>query len=425
MKSNRTKIVIAHPGKQHSFRLAQSLDPNLFEVFYITTVYYLNSNRGVFKLLDNFISQKNRRRFKSRRIPDFPDANVVLFNRVSSLFLLALYRLDNKKRISEVFRKIISKSFQYKLAKYVIKNNIEILITYDSNSETVFSVLNKNHSNVIKIIDHSTAARNYLYDVSRKFNANGRVFYDSLRSHKYLYDKKYADNSVKEIFISDYHIVASEFSKKSLEFNNIKAENIIKLQYGVDDSFINFKRKNSKSTLNVIWIGEINERKGLSYLLKIVKDLKSYDINFLVVGEAYGLSNSFTREFKGNVKFYGRISKDELIEVYKQADLLLFTTLGEGFGLVLLEALASGIPIISSPYSGAPDLIKEALNGHIVEPNDLETIKSLLIKYKNSPEELSELKDNTHLYLKEFTWDNYKTKLNLELLKLFSSSVDL
>lgn len=75
-----------------------------------------------------------------------------------------------------------------------------------------------------------------------------------------------------------------------------------------------------------------------------------------------------------NVEFLGRLDWTALREEYRRADLLCLPSLSDGFGLVVLEAMACGTPALITRSTGAADIIEEGCNGFVIPPSDLEIV---------------------------------------------------
>jgi glycosyltransferase involved in cell wall biosynthesis len=82
----------------------------------------------------------------------------------------------------------------------------------------------------------------------------------------------------------------------------------------------------------------------------------------------------------------------ELVEAYQQADLFVFPSVVEGFGQVLLEALACGLPILSTTHTAAPDLIEEGIQGFVVEPRRPDLLAQRIEWALQHPTQLAEMR---------------------------------
>jgi glycosyltransferase involved in cell wall biosynthesis len=79
----------------------------------------------------------------------------------------------------------------------------------------------------------------------------------------------------------------------------------------------------------------------------------------------------------------------------------------EGFGLVLLEALAAGMPIIGSDATGAPDLITDGVEGYVIGVGDTESLRDKLLRFIASPSDLARMSAAARLCAERHSWDAY------------------
>ena len=138
--------------------------------------------------------------------------------------------------------------------------------------------------------------------------------------------------------------------------------------------------------------------KGVEYLIKAAEALK--DVEFVIVGEGEWLRKI---KLPSNVKLVGPLFGKDLIRIYNEALVFVLPSLNEGFGLTILEAMASGCSIVSTV-----DLGQE---GFIVKPKDVNgLIESISWLIENRKEAIRIGKKNREI-VKEFTWERYVKSL--------------
>ena len=134
---------------------------------------------------------------------------------------------------------------------------------------------------------------------------------------------------------------------------------------------------------HLLFVGTIEERKGLIYLIKALdslpKDMKE-KISLNIVGKT--ISNEYLTMLKKEIEsthlqnvinFCGRVEKDELEHLYNTSFLFVFPSLYEGFGMVIIEAMQKSLPVIAFDNSAMPYTIKNNENGIIVPNKDYRT----------------------------------------------------
>lgn len=150
----------------------------------------------------------------------------------------------------------------------------------------------------------------------------------------------------------------------------------IKVTYsGVDESFLSIKEKNfNKDHFELLFCGRLGKRKGVDTLLRAMPIiLKKHDVKLTVIG---GGPISKYRYLAGKLgmgkylTFTGFVKYSELPEYYARADMFVFPSKSESFGLVLAEAMASYSPVVSTKAGAIPEVIKDGETGVLVNPGD-------------------------------------------------------
>ena len=139
----------------------------------------------------------------------------------------------------------------------------------------------------------------------------------------------------------------------------------------------------------VLYVGRISEDKGIQCLIRaapsVLKDFPH--TRFLIVGEDYGYLDKFRALINNlgmekSVIFTGRLTDRELVSVYRSADVFVLPSELEAFGIVVIEAMASGVPVVVSNCGGMKDVVKDGTNGFLFDVGDArqltEKIKLLL-----------------------------------------------
>jgi UDP-glucose:(heptosyl)LPS alpha-1,3-glucosyltransferase len=126
------------------------------------------------------------------------------------------------------------------------------------------------------------------------------------------------------------------------------------------------------------------EIKGLDDILLTLAQLKKQNSKFKLIVAGKGNIKKYKKmakeaEISSNVIFTGVVSKDKLIDLYLAGDLYMMLSKFDTFGMVVLEAMAAGLPVMISSHVGAKDLVQEDQNGFIINnPSDYDHIVSKL-----------------------------------------------
>jgi phosphatidylinositol alpha-mannosyltransferase len=170
--------------------------------------------------------------------------------------------------------------------------------------------------------------------------------------------------------------------------------------------------------INLLFVGRIEERKGLIYLLKAFEILKRkyQNLRLIVVGEGPERKNceDFVKEKKlKDVVFLGELRGKELFKIYRTGHIFCAPSIfGESFGLVILEAMASGLPFVAFANEGYKSWLKEKKGEEFLVPpkNYVLLAKKIEILIKN-PQKRKELSLWGQKEAREFSWSNIAQKV--------------
>lgn len=406
---NNPKIIVAHPGRQHSFRVATALKKSGMLFKYATTVYN-KDNSLLMKLTKLFLGEENVKRANRRKCPLVNDDEVLQFCELESLLQLALHRIDKSHKLSKAYGAYISRKFQRKLAKYIIKNNVDVVISYDTNSDVLFSILAKKAPNVIRIMDNAHPNRHFLYHSYQQNIGCCGDFIKTLEASGYMTNEEISKPFGEEVKKADYHIVASSYSEKALMFEGIPQDRIFKIPYGVDkNKFIEPMRTYEDGKLNVMFLGDVNQRKGIKQILDAAKTINDREIVFNVTGSGANHFSELYEPYKPYVNLLGYVSFEKLLELLSTNHVFLFPAMGEGFGLVLLEAMAAGLVPITTENCAGRDIVEDGVNGFIIPVGDDNAIVKTVLWCASHPEELKTMGNRAREVAKAHTWERYET----------------
>lgn len=400
------KIIVAHPERQHSFFTATALEQEDMLFKYITTVY--NKPRSLTNMFGKLLKGNDKKKADSRYCSSIPDEKVVQYLEIPALISLILIRLPNCKPLYRKWRYFVNHKFAEKVAQYAIKNNVDAVISYDFCSDELFDILKRKAPNIIRVLDVSISNRAFMktnYEKDMKRTGDARIKAEQID----LWDDNVINSVINEIQSADYFLVPSQIVKKSLEFSGANSEKIKVIPYGVDTSKFKFiKKKNVNKPLHLIYVGQISFRKGLHHLLKVISEYAPDRVKLTVAG-AYTADSVFVKEYgnKENIEFVGFVTRDVLAKKYQESDAFIFPTLGEGYGLVVLEALSCGVPVISSDLAGGNDAIIEGYNGYVFEAgNDAEMIAKIE-QLASLGTDIQRMSENARKSALEHTWEKY------------------
>jgi alpha-maltose-1-phosphate synthase len=214
------------------------------------------------------------------------------------------------------------------------------------------------------------------------------------------------DQKRQEMQLADLVLLPSTFVEKTIRMFHPNKTTAL-APYGVDLDFWSPGNEEKKQdVLRFIYAGQISIRKGIPGLIEAWEKAAIPNASLELVG-LWQLAEQKRYLLPANVRVLPPCSSFELRERYRNADLFVFPSFFEGFGLVLLEAMACGLPAIASDSTAGPDVLTDAC-GHIVPTGDEEALVESLRWYHNNRELLPLLSSAARSQAKEFTWERYR-----------------
>lgn len=221
------------------------------------------------------------------------------------------------------------------------------------------------------------------------------------------------DRKDEELALSDHILVASSFTKDTLKSAPGITSPVTVIPYGSPPASTFSppdRTRKSDSPLQVLFVGSLGQRKGLSYLFDACNQLgKSVELTIIgtrPLADCPALDTALAK-----VRWIKSCPHAKVLEKMAASDVFVFPSLFEGFGLVLLEAMAMGLPIIATPHTAAPDLIDDGIQGFIVPIRDSGAIAERLTLLHEDPDLLKRMSQAALEHSRQFTWERYRNRL--------------
>ncbi|RLA64068.1 MAG: hypothetical protein DRQ88_11570 [Epsilonproteobacteria bacterium] len=195
-----------------------------------------------------------------------------------------------------------------------------------------------------------------------------------------------------------------------LKYKNTNT-NIKIIPNGVDVSpFDSVDVSTSGQLIKILYVGRLHPQKGLKYLIAAAKKvIHKYPCRFHIVG-----SGDLEEDLKAQINraglskyfiFHGELCGVDLITQYKSAHLFVLPSIYEGQPLTLLEAWAAKLPVVVTDVGGNGEIIREGVNGYLVEPKNPEKLSEAIIKALENERLKGVGEAGYNLVKKEYGWD--------------------
>ena len=370
-------------------------------------LYLLNSDFGIENTIGirafyiaKEVQEKNRlvilcrdynKKIKNRYniIQIFPYANLVMktFTAVPIYISKKFPAGKIKNEIFEYF--VIKKLKKIDLSKYNIIHSWDFL-------PKVYEYLKLNNSDIKIIQDVQMAFSNIL---------KGLKDYKKLFKDEKIKLPNYIKNSLTYI---DCYITPSNFVKKSLINEGMDKSKIFVVPFGVDINKFKPIEKDYYGVFKVAFSGNVNNRKGIPYLIKAWKELNLKDAELNIYGIVYPEVKRYLKDaYKYNIKMHGFI-KDIHKELPKN-HIYVFPSLLEGSAKSVYEALACGLPVITTENSGS--VVEDKKEGIIILVQDINSIKDKILYFYKNRENIKKFGINARKKAEQYTWKTYGRKV--------------
>jgi glycosyltransferase involved in cell wall biosynthesis len=232
----------------------------------------------------------------------------------------------------------------------------------------------------------------------------------------------YEEQLDREIALADGVLVGSTYAKETFIAAGVDPAKLHVASYGVDHSIFNAPDPQLRpARFHAIYAGLLTQRKGVSYLLRAWKKFRRPGTQLTLVGNFVTDEEPF-RPFSDLFRHVPHLTRPALAQQYRESDVFVFPTLLEGMGLVVLEAMACGLPVIVTA-NGPGDIVRDGIDGYVVPIRDEAAIVDRLERLYANPALRVEMGRNARRRSLEFGWGQYTSKVT-EYLAAGLGSVD-
>jgi len=396
-------LILSHPtGNANSRQALLALyERNLLDGFYTTVAW--NGNSMWNKMLPAGVSRELNR----RTYPDIPE-RLIHSAPVRELCRVLLGRLGMNLgegaafSIAEIYRQIDRLT-----ADAVSSRRPRAVYAYDGGAlETFRAARRMGVKTIYELPIASWQSRRELFFEEAELQP---AFSESLRvelsgSAEWLRRKD------EELELADQVIVPSAFVRSTLPAN-IPADRVQVIPYGAPQVSAgdSWREPRSKGKLRVLYVGAITQRKGLSYLLEAMKKVEAA-AELTIIGSRVGSCAALDAALQ-RYQWMPTVPHHVVLETMRQQDVLAFPTLSEGFALVILEAMSQGLPVITTPNSGAEDIITDGEDGFIVPIRSGEAIAEKLELLARDRDRLAAMSEAARKKAALHTWARYRQQV--------------
>lgn len=257
-----------------------------------------------------------------------------------------------------------------------------------------------------KLLLRQLRSENFKQQASNKNDLN------MVRKLTYLYFNSF-QKFVYNIALKNVDI----FIAPSKYFQNMAKSDVSPILYL--PNFIELRKfQELKNNYNLLFVGRLEKIKGVEFLiLAMAEIIKVFpQTKLTIIGDGSNKKDlcNLTKKMhlEKHIQFIGWVENNDLDIYYEKASIVVVpSTSAEAFGLVILEAMSAGRPVIGTNLGGIPEIIDDGVNGHLIEPNNPEQIADKVIRLFQEEFLLKELGRNARKKAEEFSKEKYVDNL--------------
>jgi glycosyltransferase involved in cell wall biosynthesis len=210
----------------------------------------------------------------------------------------------------------------------------------------------------------------------------------------------------------------SDLTKQTLIQAGFPADKFIKVPLASRDPLPYAECDLRAKRLRILMCGAVSVRKGTHLLLRAWKEggFSRY-ADLELFGGIY-FSQPYLHQFSHLAVIHGLRPRAEIDEMYKKSHVMIFPTLADGFGGVVMESMAMGCPVLCSANAGASEMIRHNENGRIFAPASVEAIRDEIQWCLDNRKKLQEMRHAAYFTAKNWTWDKFRELFRQQFLLL-------
>lgn len=219
----------------------------------------------------------------------------------------------------------------------------------------------------------------------------------------YWLDRLVFSRLSKKIWKNAKKVIANSGKLKELADTSAPKQQIEIITNGIDiEEFTPLVNKEITIPIKLISTGRLIERKGYKYLIEAIAGMKDAELTLIGDGNIKAELEVQAKEQNSNVIFLGKKNHSEVVNLLQKADIFVLPSLNEGMSNSILEAMATGLPIITSDTGGSNELVIN--NGFIVEKANSDKLKEAIVHYLVNPEIIKLYGEKSRQLAEKMSW---------------------
>jgi glycosyltransferase involved in cell wall biosynthesis len=226
-----------------------------------------------------------------------------------------------------------------------------------------------------------------------------------------LPNARIVEKEKREYEMADHISVPSSFVKRTFVEKGVPASKLLKMPLGVDLSEFRPLPKRD-AVFRVVFAGRLELQKGVHYLLRAFSELQLQDAELWLIGSRSREMTPFLDRYDGYYTHIDHVPQPQLRQYYSQCSVLVLPSVHDGFGMVLAQAMACGLPVICTENTAGDDLVTNGVEGFVIPIRDVCALKDKLLHLYENPETCKEMgKAALGRVAAGLSWDDYGDRM--------------
>jgi alpha-maltose-1-phosphate synthase len=395
--SKNTYIIVSNPSLQHTPFLIQELakTPNTNIVF--CTAFFLPANWLIKTILPST--------FYSKLVKPSLQAVSILPNvQIKTNWKAMCFVLFGKWQYSLAEERVFKQDTIHDkwVSKFVQQKKITCFIGYEKSCVNTLKQL----PNVCKkILDLAQVHPNFIQNLRTSFS-----FFKESTGSDNLFNTISSKKKIEYDCVDEIWTISS-FARNTFFSTNVSTHKIKQHTLGVNKTVFTPKALNcssNNSTLNLIYIGICHARKGLHILFQALENLHIKGVNccLTIIGPEGNATAVLKKKKIPNVFFINAVSQKEVVNYLHKADVFVFPSFLDSWGMAVIEAMSCGLPVIVTENCGAAALVTIDC-GFVIPINNIEALENKILFFYNNPDAKISMGNQAVKAVSKITWDAY------------------
>lgn len=397
-------VLLSHPtGNQNVRNVLRSLVEHEMLAEFWTTIAWNSQFKWDWLLPDGVRAQFRRRSYSEApadQVKTLPWREIVRLGARATPLEKFLCSPDRPFSTIGMYR-----HFDRRVARRIVEVRPNVIYTYESGAKQSFREAKKYGVTTIYEKDSSYWKwTNALLSQEAECNPEFANLLPSLRDVP-----RHLEAKEEEMRLADYIIVPSELVRHSLA-GVVPEEKMRVLSFGAPEMRPRTKfNLDPNVPLKALFVGNLGQHKGIGYLLEAMDNV-GVQAELTLVGRRLR-PNAKVDEACRRWRWHETLPHAQVLELMQQADVLVLPSLSEGCALVVLEALACGLPVIVTPNTGSLAFVRDGREGFVVPICNAQAIAERLEIFRRDRELLVEMSHRAQAAAAENSWENYRANL--------------